>query len=264
MQKPPDGLIAVVKRDCPTCVLVAPVLRQIAGAAPLCILSQDDPDFPEGLAVTDERDLEQSFHLGIEIVPTLIRMQNGVETARVIGWNRTEWRGITAMPVLGEGLPENRPGCGAINIEPEHEARLVIRFGGGKPGEIDKSTLGNPGKYTFCFAEDEEGSDWEPLSVERGIAPGVSTVTLFAADGMHGIADQQSRDPHSLARSFAGSLRVVAHPKLVIAAEAFLVVCPEHARVFREAGWSKARLKEELHGLLQIPATEILRDGCAL
>lgn len=155
MQKPPDGLIAVVKRDCPTCVLVAPVLRQIAGAAPLCILSQDDPDFPEGLAVTDERDLEQSFHLGIEIVPTLIRMQNGV-------------------------------------------------------------------------------------------------------------ADQQSRDPHSLARSFAGSLRVVAHPKLVIAAEAFLVVWPEHARVFREAGWSKARLKEELHGLLQIPATEILRDGCAL
>src|SRR5207302_1633752 len=94
--------------------------------------------------------------------------------------------------------------------------QLVIRnVGGGRPGGVDRATLGNPGKYTFCFAEDEEGSPWEPLSVERGVAESASAVTLFAGEGPRGVVDQASRTPDSLARSLAGCLRTVAHPKLV-------------------------------------------------
>ena len=115
--------------------------------------------------------------------------------------------------------------------------------GGGRPGGVDRATLGNPGKYTFCFAEDEEGSPWEPLSVERGFAPEASTVTLFAGEGPRGIVDQLSRRPESLARSFAAGLRSIGHPKLALVFDAVLVVSPEHARVFRDAGWDKARLR---------------------
>src|SRR3546814_6494475 len=80
--------------------------------------------------------------------------------------------------------------------------QLVIRnVGGGIPGGIDRATLGTPGKYTFCFAEDETDADaapvWEPLSVERGFPPGASTVTLFAGDGVLGTFDQISRAPDS-------------------------------------------------------------------
>src|SRR5436309_11761604 len=110
--------------------------------------------------------------------------------------------------------------------------QLIVRnVGGGRPGEIDRATLGGPGKYTFCFAEDEAGSPWEPLSVERGFAPGTSTVTLFAGEGARGIMDQLSRTPESLARSFAACLRTTTHPKLVVAFDAMLVVSPEHGRV---------------------------------
>jgi hypothetical protein len=140
--------------------------------------------------------------------------------------------------------------------------QLVIRnVGGGRPGEVDRATLGNPGKLTFCFAEDEAGSPWEPLSVERGFPAGVSTVTLFAGEGPRGVVDQLSRTPESLARSFAACLRSVAHPKLAIAFDAMLVVSPEHARVFRDAGWSKARLREELDRLLLIPGAEMVRGA---
>ena len=38
-----------------------------------------------------------------------------------------------------------------------------------RPGGIDRSTLGHPGKFSFCVAEDEEGSPWEPLATARGV-----------------------------------------------------------------------------------------------
>jgi hypothetical protein len=136
--------------------------------------------------------------------------------------------------------------------------QLIIRnVGGGRPGEIDRATLGNPGKYSFCFAEAEH-SDWLPLAQERGVALGRSAVTLFPGEGVQGIIDQKSRDPDSLARSFALSLRAVDHAKLAMAGDAVLVVSPEHARIFIEAGWSKQRLREALENLLLAPGHDLL------
>jgi hypothetical protein len=141
--------------------------------------------------------------------------------------------------------------------------QLVIRnLGGGRPGDVDRATLGQPGKFTACFAEREDDSPWESLATERGgIPPDRSALTLFAGGGVQGVADQLSRTPESLARTFAACLRVVMHPKVVIGADAMLVVSPEHARVFREAGWTKARLRDELDTLLQLPGAELVRGA---
>ncbi|MFL1482818.1 thioredoxin family protein [Marinobacter sp. LN3S78] len=136
--------------------------------------------------------------------------------------------------------------------------QLIVRnVGGGRPGEIDRATLGTPGKYTFCFAEAED-SEWLPLAEERGVPSGNSAVTLFAGEGVQGIVDQKSRTPESLAKSFALALRAVDHPKMAMAGDAVLVVSPEHSRVFIEAGWTKARLLEELETLLQFPGEEMV------
>lgn len=412
---PDNGLLAVVKRDCPTCALVAPALGRLASRADLQVISQDDPGFPETVeSIEDDRTLERSYRLGIEIVPTLVRFRDGAETGRCIGWNRDEWRALTGDADLGADLPANRPGCGSLSVEPGAAERLAARFGdtglsareitldpfqddieatydrgwsdglpvvpptpervlrmlggtrrapgevlgrmppdlaaltvekvainavmagckpeympvvlavmeaalmepfglhglicttmfgsplvivngpiarkigmnaggnalgqgnranatigrsiqliirnvgGGRPGEIDRACLGNPGKYTFCFAEDEENSAWESLAVERGFAPGTDTVTLFAGEGVHSVVDQKSRTPDSLSRSFAACLRAVDHPKLAQAGDAVLVVSPEHERVFREAGWSKARLRDALDRLLRLPGEELV------
>src|SRR4051812_39283589 len=54
--------------------------------------------------------------------------------------------------------------------------RLVLQnIGGALPGEMDRATQGQPGKFTFCCAENEEASPWEPLHVERGFEPDRST-----------------------------------------------------------------------------------------
>jgi len=97
--------------------------------------------------------------------------------------------------------------------------------------------------------------------VSRGAPAGASAVTLFAGAGVRPVVDQLSRDPESLARTLAACLRTVAHPKLVIAFDALVVVSPEHGRVFRRAGWDRARLLAELDGLLQLPGAELVRGA---
>jgi hypothetical protein len=96
------------------------------------------------------------------------------------------------------------------------------------------------------------------LSVERGMKPGQSAVTVFAGFGLQGMVDQQSREPESLARSFAESLKAIHNVKLAPCCDALLVICPEHERTFRNAGWAKARLYEELYKLCEIPGEELV------
>jgi len=140
--------------------------------------------------------------------------------------------------------------------------QLTIRnVGGGKPGGVDRATLGWPGKYTFCFAEKDAdvGNPWESLAASRGVDG--DAVTLFAAGGVQGVVDQLSRTPESLVRSFAACLRAVAHPKLVIAFDAVVVISPEHMRVFHEGGWDRHRVHEELKELLQVDGREAVQGA---
>ena len=171
--------------------------------------------------------------------------------ARAIGMNSRE-------NALGQG---NR-----ANATIGRALQLVIRnVGGGIPGGIDRATLGTPGKYTFCFAEDESDDCWEPLSVERGFAEAASTVTLFAGDGVLGVFDQLSRTPESLVRSLSQSLQVIGHARKMQAHDAILVLSPEHLRTFREAGWSRAKTKQAFIEALTRPADGLIRgtDGVA-
>jgi hypothetical protein len=126
----PDGLVAVVKKDCPTCVLVDPVLVALerAGVA-LTVYVQDDPAFSQVRHVVDDTALAWSFHLGVETVPTLIRLVDGQETGRAVGWEKHEWQALSGMPALGADLPDYRPGCGSRSVEPGIAEQLAVRHG---------------------------------------------------------------------------------------------------------------------------------------
>ena len=418
-----DGVHAFVKRECEACVLVAPVLATLVVEQRVSsVLSQDDASFPAVVTavgiVGDETDLRRSVALSIETVPTLIRIADGVEAERVVGWNIAEWSAFIGRDLADDfgSLPPWRPGCGAKNLdigmpeilavrfgltsvrsrrvelasaEDEHEAmyargwsdglplvppteervtrmlkgtsrrpdeivaivppdlaectvekvainavmagcrpeylpvvlaavnaactstfnahgllattyfsgpvlvvngpiaadigmnhgvnvfgqgnranatigralQLVVRnVGGGLPGGVDRATFGNPGKVGFAFAEAPD-TGWGSLATDRGIAAGVSALTLFAGEGPRGIVDQKSRTADSLVRSFAACLRTVAHPKLPLGFDAIVAISPEHLRTFRADGWDRERLRAELLALLQLPGAEIVRGA---
>jgi hypothetical protein len=415
--RPGDQLVIFVKRGCETCQMLEDVVGRIAGTVPTRVYTQDDPDFPSGVAAIDDTSLEQSFAFDIEAVPTLVRLRDGQEVARTFGWHRGDWQDMTGLGDLGADLPAMRPGCGSKSREPgvhdvlrakfgqvdfqsrpirlgawddEFEAtydrgwsdglpvvpptdarilrmldgtsrkaddvigevppnlapitvekvainavmagcrpeympvvlaaleaaldplftmhgllcttcfsgpiivvngpiaraigmnsginclgqgnranatigralQLIIRnVGGGRPGELDRAVLGGPGKYTFCFAEDESDPTWEPLAVARGIAPGTNAVTLFQGDGIQGFLDQRSRTPEELTKSLAMSLLAVGHHKLCEFTNAMLVLVPEHYAIFRDAGWDRARITAELHGAMIRPGADVIQGA---
>ncbi len=127
----PDGLTAIVKKDCATCELIVPVLADLASEQTgLTIYTQDDPAFPPLDAVIDDTSLSVSWHHDIETVPTLIRVENGEEKERIVGWSRPQWQQFTGVASLGAELPEHRPGCGSLSVDPSLTDELAARFGG--------------------------------------------------------------------------------------------------------------------------------------
>jgi hypothetical protein len=184
---PADGLIAVVKRDCPTCELTVPVLAQLAQSAAqggLTVYTQDDPGFPESIAGrVDDTDLSVSHRLGIEIVPTLIRRVAGQEVSRTYGWDRAEWERVSGVQSLGAGLPAMRPGCGAMNLEPGAREDLLIRFG--ETGLTARSV---------AFGDDEDEIE---AIYERGWSDGLPVVPPTQKRVMRMLAGT-TRDPQQV------------------------------------------------------------------
>lgn len=138
---------------------------------------------------------------------------------------------------------------------------LIRNVGGGKPGEIDRSVLGNPGKYTFCFAEDESDPDWVPLNVSRGSPPGSSSVTLFHGDGVQGVKGWSARTPQELSRTLAASLWAVGHPKLAGWSGAILVLGPDHYDLYKAAGWDRQAIEAQLWQDLRRPGKDLVRGA---
>jgi peroxiredoxin len=142
--------------------------------------------------------------------------------------------------------------------------RLVVRnVGGATTGGVERSTLGNPMKFTMCFAEHEERSPWPALHVERGFDPEDSVVTVFAMTGgpVH-IVDQTSRAPDQIAGSLGLGLEGVFLPKLRnLPVDALLVVCPEHINtLMKEGDYSKDRLRQRIQDVTMRPLSDMVAD----
>ncbi len=142
--------------------------------------------------------------------------------------------------------------------------RLVARnIGGAKPGGTERSTLGNPMKFTMCFAEWEELSPWEPLHVERGFKPEDSVVTAFAmTSGPVQIVDQESRKPDQIGGTLGLGLEGLFLSKVhKMPVDALLVVCPEHLTSLTSDGdYSKARLRKRIQEVTARPLRDMVAN----
>ncbi len=130
---------------------------------------------------------------------------------------------------------------------------ILLNIGGARPEGIDVSTLGNPGKFCYCVAENEEANPWEPFHVDRGFQRQQSALTLFAAEAPHGVSEYTARTPKQVLKSISYALATVWTYRACLGSEAIVALGPEHARTIHRAGWTKQQAQEFLFENTGVP-----------
>ncbi len=125
-----------------------------------------------------------------------------------------------------------------------------------RPGGIDRSTFGHPGKYSFCIAEDEENSSWTPLAQMRGIAAGKSAVTVMAAQAPRQIMNEWTTAPEEILETFAAEMRANQRHYSIYGGNSCILVPPQLREHFHTAGWSKADIGRFLFERARIKRAE--------
>ena len=137
---------------------------------------------------------------------------------------------------LGLNIAANALGPGTrANAAIGRALQFVLRtIGGAEPGRGDQATMGQPGKFTFCCAENTLASPWEALHVWRGFAAQQSTVTAVGATGTVEVVDADSADAEGVLTTLARSMTIAGNlgkDGLLGSGEPLLLVAPEHAAI---------------------------------
>ena len=142
---------------------------------------------------------------------------------------------------------------------------MLMNIGGAYPGKTDMSTQGQPSKYIFCIAENEEDSPWEPLHVERGFAAGTSTVSVVGVENPHNINDHDALTAEEVLSTVAGTMATLGnnHVRGLIAGfgDAVVALGPEHAATIAKSGFSKHGCPGFSLGKGASPKESFLRAG---
>ena len=237
----PDEVVAIVPPD-----LVDVTVEKVAVNA---VMAGCQPEYLPVVLAAVEAACNNEFNIHGVLATTMpvgpVLIVNG-PIRRAIGMN-------SGVNVLGQGNRANSTIGRAL--------QLVIRnVGGGRPGGVDRAAHGNPGKVGVLLPRGRGGL---AVGAAGGVAGhGTRHQRRHACSRARARAASSTRRParpRSCARRWPSALRGVHHPKLPLGFDAILVVGPDHARVFAEAGWSRERVLEELDARLQIPGAEMVR-----
>ncbi len=137
----------------------------------------------------------------------------------------------------------------------------LVNIGAAIPGTGDMATAGTPAKFTFCVAENEAASPWEPLHVELGFPRASSTVTVVAAESPHNVNDHESLTPEGILTMIAGTMATPGSNNAYYAGQPVLAFGPEHAATAASGGMSKSDIKQWLFNHATIPLSKFSKEG---
>jgi len=142
--------------------------------------------------------------------------------------------------------------------------RLTLQnVGGARPGREDRATLGHAGKFTYCLAENEAQSPWEPLHVERGFPRDASTVTVCGSEAPHNVNDHGSTTGETLMAAVAGTAATTGSNNIYLAGDPLVILGPEHAQTAASSGWSKQEFKRRFWDAARVPLEKFSADNIA-
>jgi hypothetical protein len=130
---------------------------------------------------------------------------------------------------------------------------ILLNQGGARPDGIDMSALGNPGKFSYCIAENEEENPWQPLHVDQGLTREQSAVTLFAAEPPHGVSEHNARTARGVLKAITYALATVWSYRACLGFEAVVALGPEHVHTIHRDGFNKQNVRDFLFENTGVP-----------
>jgi hypothetical protein len=137
----------------------------------------------------------------------------------------------------------------------------LVNIGGAIPGAGDMSTFGAPSKFSYCVAENEADSPWEPLHVEGGFAKDTTTVTVIGAECPHNVNDHESLSAEGILTTIAGTMATTGNNDVYYDALPLVVMGPEHAKTVAQGGFSKADAKRFLQEHATLPMNRFSKEN---
>jgi hypothetical protein len=147
--------------------------------------------------------------------------------------------------------------CWRANATIGRAIRLILmNIGRAYPGKLDLATQGQPSKYTYCIAENEEDSPWEPLHVERGFDAAVSTVTVVACENPHNINEHVGINGEEIFTSICNAVMNTGTNNVLFQdGTPVIAFCPEHAAAMAAGGFSKQQVRDYIYEHSKMPLT---------
>jgi hypothetical protein len=159
---------------------------------------------------------------------------------------------------LGANNGSNCLGAGnRVNACIGRAVRLALmNLGSAYPGEMDMSTMGQPGKYTFCFAESRIPSTIPPYHVRKGYNPVQDAVSLIGISGTIEIYEE-SANPKAVLDTIASSVKITSNISSTFdymgSGELFILIPPEISQIFDEKGYRLAEIQQYLFERAAVP-----------
>jgi hypothetical protein len=131
---------------------------------------------------------------------------------------------------------------------------VLLHVGGGRPGDGDASTQGQPSKFTYCIAENSAASPWGEYHHSRGVdAP--SAVTVHCGENPHNFHDMEAEAPEPILEKAASVMATLGVNNAPISqGEFYVALCPEHAATIAASGWSREDVRDFLFTRARLPA----------
>lgn len=123
---------------------------------------------------------------------------------------------------------------------------IMLNVGGARAPDLDKCTLGNPSKYSYCICENEAESPFAPYHVEKGYSAAQSTVFAIAAEAPHSVTDHQCNDPEGILDTICSAMSNIASNTAVLSGHCAVTLGLEHAKTIANFGWSRNDIKNYL------------------
>ncbi len=138
---------------------------------------------------------------------------------------------------------------------------ILMNLGGGVPVSASMSTFGSPARYTFCIAENEAESPWEPLSVTRGFHQDDDVVTAVMTEAPQGYIDDYSKEPESFFVGLTDKISTLGSLNIWLKTQVVVALGPDHARMCAAAGLSKEDVHRRIMELARRPLGELKNSG---